>query len=60
MKPFSETSKKRTKSEDVAVKVARSVSFDLDCLSDERQISKDRERYIKNISKKALAAAINI
>lgn len=56
---FRKAPKKNTKSEDVVVKVARAVSFDLDRPSVERKISKDRERYIKNISRKALTAAIN-
>lgn len=47
---------KDTKNKGVVAKVARSVSFSSERLSDKRQVSKDRERYIRNVSAKALTA----
>lgn len=41
----------------VVVKVARSVSFNLERLNaDKKKISKERERYIESISARALTA----
>ncbi len=37
-------------------KVARSVSFSSDNLSSKKTVSKDRERYIRDVSAKALSA----
>lgn len=38
------------------VKVARSVSFNSEQLSQQGNVSKDRERYITSVSARALAA----
>jgi hypothetical protein len=48
--------KKVTRNTGLVMKVARSVSFDEERLSDKRQISKDRRRYIQCLSTKALTA----
>ena len=37
-------------------KIARSVSFSSKSLSEKKAVSKDRERYVKNISAEALSA----
>ncbi|WP_428242324.1 hypothetical protein [Gynuella sp.] len=48
--------KKDTKNKSAVTKVAISVSFSSDRLSGKKTVSKDRERYIKNVSAKALSA----
>jgi hypothetical protein len=46
--------KKATNNKGIVAKIARSVSFSSERLSDKKQVSKDRERYIKKVSTKAL------
>lgn len=48
--------KKNAQNENALAKVARSVSFSSDRLSNKRTVSKDRERYIKRVSAQALSA----
>lgn len=48
--------KNDTKNKSAVAKVARSVSFSSERLSEKKSVSKDRERYIKSVSAKALSA----
>lgn len=50
------SAKNDTKNKSTISKVANSVSFSSDRLSDKKTVSKDRERYIKSVSAKALTA----
>ncbi|MGJ0636182.1 hypothetical protein [Xenorhabdus bovienii] len=50
------TKQKNEKNAKVAVaQITRSISFDADCLSSQRKVSKARARYIQDISSKALS-----
>ncbi|MEQ1961617.1 hypothetical protein ABLB69_00195 [Xenorhabdus khoisanae] len=53
--------KKRNKKnfKSVVIQLTRSVSFDIDYLSSQKRISKTRERYIQDISSKALSHVNN-
>lgn len=50
------TASKDVKNKSAVAKVARSVSFSSKSLSEKKTVSKDRERYVKNVSAEALSA----
>lgn len=45
-----------TKNKSTISKIANSISFRSDRLSDKKTVSKDRARYIKSVTEKALIA----
>lgn len=50
------TTEKSKSHKNTVTKVANSVSFSSDKLPNQKVISKDRERYVRSVSSKALSA----